>query len=288
MKAAVAGARRLAHSHSVLSTLRWGAPLIALTGDEAALDEWSGEFVAVANEIGYPVYVAQGTFYRGWIKVKHHDVADGISLLRRGLNAYRRECGQFTPFYAALLASAYEIAGQSEEALAQFDEALQMVERTGERWFEVELNRLKGQLLLRQGHSEAVEALYRRVLGIAREQEAKLWELRAAVKSPHGCGATRADGPKPATFSHRSTAGSPKASTRRISKRRRRSSRRSRPTTEKGHSGHRHAIAHVSDWGAARARSRRQRRHEGTWRRDHRRDPLRRRRFVGWYPRAKT
>jgi predicted ATPase len=61
------------------------------------------------------------------------------------------------------------------------DEALQIAERTGDRWVETELNRRKGQLLLRQGDSEAAEELYRKALGIAREQEAKLWELRAAM-----------------------------------------------------------------------------------------------------------
>ncbi len=61
------------------------------------------------------------------------------------------------------------------------DDALQIVERTGERWFAAELNRRKGQLLMRQGHSEAAEELYRKALGIAGEQGAKLWELRAAV-----------------------------------------------------------------------------------------------------------
>ena len=61
------------------------------------------------------------------------------------------------------------------------DDALQVVERTGERWFAAELNRHKGQLLLRQGDSDAAEELYRKALSIAREQEAKLWELRAAV-----------------------------------------------------------------------------------------------------------
>jgi predicted ATPase len=83
--------------------------------------------------------------------------------------------------YIALLAVAYEIAGQVEEALAQFDHALQIAERTGQRWFEAELNRHKGQLLLRQGHTEAAEELYCKALSIAKEQGAKLWELRAAV-----------------------------------------------------------------------------------------------------------
>jgi predicted ATPase len=58
---------------------------------------------------------------------------------------------------------------------------LQIVEQTGERWLEAELNRHKGQLLLRQGHSEAAKELYRKALGIAQEQEAKLWELRVSV-----------------------------------------------------------------------------------------------------------
>ena len=61
------------------------------------------------------------------------------------------------------------------------DEASQIVERTGERWFAAELKRHKGQLLLRQGHVEAAEELYRKALSIAVKQEAKLWELRAAV-----------------------------------------------------------------------------------------------------------
>ena len=58
---------------------------------------------------------------------------------------------------------------------------MQTVERTGERWLEAELYRHKGQLLVRQGHPEAAEELYRKALSVAEEQEAKLWELRAAA-----------------------------------------------------------------------------------------------------------
>jgi predicted ATPase len=61
------------------------------------------------------------------------------------------------------------------------DEALQIVARTRARWFEAELIRLKGQLVLRQGDTAAAEKLYRNALSIAVEQEAKLWELRAVV-----------------------------------------------------------------------------------------------------------
>jgi predicted ATPase len=73
------------------------------------------------------------------------------------------------------------MAGQIKEALSLLDDALQIVERTGERWLEAELYRHKGRLLLRQGHSEAAEELYRKALSIAEEQEAKFWELRAAA-----------------------------------------------------------------------------------------------------------
>jgi predicted ATPase len=65
--------------------------------------------------------------------------------------------------------------------LTLLDDALRIVEKTGERWFAAELYRHKGQLLLGQGHTEAAEELYRKALSIAEEQGAKLWELRAAA-----------------------------------------------------------------------------------------------------------
>jgi predicted ATPase len=85
------------------------------------------------------------------------------------------------PYFLGLLARACEIAGQLKEAVTQFDDALQSADRTGACWFAAELNRRKGRLLLRQGHTEAAEKLYGKALTIAKEQEAKLWELRAAV-----------------------------------------------------------------------------------------------------------
>jgi predicted ATPase len=85
------------------------------------------------------------------------------------------------PHHTALLARAFDIAGQIEEVLTQLDDALRIAERTGERWLDAELHRHKGRLRLRQGRPEAAEELYRKALSIAQEQEAKLWELRAAV-----------------------------------------------------------------------------------------------------------
>jgi predicted ATPase len=179
---AVAEARGLAHPPSLATSLSLNARLLSLLGDGAALDERTDELVAVATEQGFPFWRAQGTIFRGWVKVENADVAEGISLLRSGSTAFRATGAElWMPHYIALLARACEIAGQIEQAMTLLDDALEIVERTGERWFAAELNRHKGQLLLRQGHSEAAEELYRKALSIAEEQTAKLWELRAAV-----------------------------------------------------------------------------------------------------------
>jgi predicted ATPase len=142
----------------------------------------------VTTDGGFPHWGAQGEIYSGWVKVKSGEVAEGISLLRHGLNAYRATGAEaWMTYHIALLAAACGIAGQMDEASTLLDDALQLGERTGERWFAAELNRHKGQLLLRQGHTEAAERFYRKALGIAREQEAKLWELRAAVSLARLC-----------------------------------------------------------------------------------------------------
>jgi predicted ATPase len=156
--------------------------LLSLCGDNALLSEWTDELVALTNEHGFPLWGALGTIFRGWAKVQQGDVEEGISLLRNGSAAYRATGAElYMPYHVALLAAACEVAGQVEEALTLLDDALQMVQRTGESWFAAELNRHKGQLLLRQGHSKAAQELYRKALAIAGGQEAKLWELRAVV-----------------------------------------------------------------------------------------------------------
>jgi class 3 adenylate cyclase/predicted ATPase len=180
--AAIDEARRLAHPPSLTSVLGLGGRLLSLVGDNAALNELADQLVAVAIEQAFPLWRAAGTIYRGWVTVKNGDVAEGISLLRSGSTAFRATGAEaWMPHYIALLAGACEIAGQVEEAATLLDDALQIAGRTGERWFAAELNRHKGQLLLRQGQPEAAEGLYRKALSIAREQEAKLWELRAAM-----------------------------------------------------------------------------------------------------------
>jgi class 3 adenylate cyclase/predicted ATPase len=179
--AAITEARRLAHSPTLASALMIGAILLSLVGQNGVLDDRVDELGAVAAEQGFPQWRAFGTIYRGWVKAKNGDVVEGISLIRGGSAAYRANGAELLmPHHTALLARAFDIGGQIEEALTALDDALQISGRTGECWLDAELYRHKGRLLLRQGHTEAAEELYRKALSIAREQEAKLWELRAA------------------------------------------------------------------------------------------------------------
>jgi class 3 adenylate cyclase/predicted ATPase len=181
-KAAIAEARSLAHPPSLAVSSASGTILFSLVGDDAALVQAADEIAAVATEHGFSLWSAWGTIYLGWLKVKTGGAPKGIPYLRNGLAAYQASgADTWMPHFLSLLARACEIAGQAEEGLALLNDALQIAERTGERWFTAELYRHKGQLVLRQGNSDAAEKLYSKALSTALEQEAKLWELRAAV-----------------------------------------------------------------------------------------------------------
>jgi class 3 adenylate cyclase/predicted ATPase len=180
--AVIAEARRLAHPPTLTVSLSTDARLLSLTGDYAALDQRADQLIAVATGQGFPLYRALGSIYRGWVKANTGDLQAGISLLRCGSNAYSASGMQTRICYhTALLAKACEIAGQLEEALGLLTNALQLAEAVGERWFTAELYRHKGELMIRQGDSEAAEKFYRKAIGIAEKQEAKLWELRATI-----------------------------------------------------------------------------------------------------------
>ena len=179
---AIAEARRLAHPPSLAVGLSIASRLLSLVGDHVILGECADELVALATEQGFPLWSAQGTIYRGYAQVMNGDAGGGILLLRSGSNAYGATGAVlWLPYYIALLATASETGGQIEQALTLLDDALQIVERTEERWLAAELYRNKGQVLLWQGYAETAEQLYRKALGIAEAQEARLWELRAAA-----------------------------------------------------------------------------------------------------------
>ncbi len=123
-------------------------------------------------------------------------------------------CVYCSPWALILLAEAYAKLGRPAEGLTCLGEAAQIIETTDEMWKEAELYRLRGDLLNVTADRAAAEQSYRQALGVAQRQRVKVFDLRAVTGLARRSGATRANGMRPASFSLRSTAGSPKASTR--------------------------------------------------------------------------
>jgi predicted ATPase len=151
-------------------------PQRTMEGAESAL--------SVTGEQGFPVWAALMTVLRGWSLAELGDGSGGLEELRRGLAAYRSTGAEVAETYLlSLLAEAEGAAGHTAEALTTLDHALLVVARGGVRCWEPELHRLKGQLLLQRerANGRAAEDSFRKAIEVAREQEAKSWELRAAT-----------------------------------------------------------------------------------------------------------
>ena len=128
------------------------------------------------------IWRSLATFYQGWIHTLTGLPDEGIAELRSSLAEWSRSAVAEMPYLHGYLVQALGAAGQAEEGLAIVEEMLAQVERTGERWSEAELHRLKGELLLQRGDDpEDVEACFRQAIEVAQRQEARSWELRATT-----------------------------------------------------------------------------------------------------------
>jgi predicted ATPase len=180
--AAIATARQLAHPYSLALSLAFGTMLRWLSNDDAEFEQLADQLLAIATEQRFTQWESAGSIFCGWIKVKNGNVAEGLSQLASGSAAYRNAgSAALMPLINLLHARALEIAGRVDEATSLLDETLLLVAQTGECWFDAELHRQKGDLLLRQSNTGTADDLYRKALSVAVGQGAKLWELRAAT-----------------------------------------------------------------------------------------------------------
>src|SRR4029434_638481 len=111
-------------------------------------------------------------------------VNEGIDQIFQGLTAWRATGAELArPYFLVLLAEAHGIMGQSEAGLTALVEALTLTDTTGEQWYEAEIYRLKGELLLQQSSDNQADAdaCFHKALAIARHQQAKSFELRTAT-----------------------------------------------------------------------------------------------------------
>src|SRR5262249_54562797 len=125
-----------------------------------------------------------GSLMRGWALAHQGQVKEGIEQINQGLIALRAMGVAINQsYFLALLAEAYGTIGEPEAGLTALTEALVPGEHTGERYYEAEIHRLKGELLLQQSSGNATEAetCFHYALDIARTQQAKSFELRTAA-----------------------------------------------------------------------------------------------------------
>jgi TolB-like protein/tetratricopeptide (TPR) repeat protein len=140
------------------------------------------EILVLSREYGFALYVGLGTIMRGFGIAMTAEPADGIELILEGLALYRDTGNEIVvPFCLIWLAEACARARQPEEGFNRLTDALNLVETTKERWVEAELHRVRGDLLIAIGDRASAETSYRQALSIARQQDARLFELRAAT-----------------------------------------------------------------------------------------------------------
>jgi predicted ATPase len=176
-------AEELAHPFSRAVALAYDATLHQFQGDCLTTQRQADALLATSSEYGFTYYHAWATILHGWAIAMHGKARRGIAELQQGIAAM---CAAGTElrrsYFLSLLAEACGASGEARDGLAVIADALTLSETTGERWKDAELHRLRGELLLASGASESdAECSFRSAIEVARRQEAKMPELRAAV-----------------------------------------------------------------------------------------------------------
>jgi predicted ATPase len=183
---AVSLGRKLGQPSTLALALYFAAILRQYRREGPAVRENAEATIAIATEHGFSFWLAAGLVMRGCALTEQGEWASGIAQLRRGITAFMATGGAtHRTYHLALLAEALGREGQTEEGLGVLAEAMALMHGTGEAFHGAELHRLRGEFLLRQETAEIAcreaEACFRQALTIARQQQAKSLELRAAM-----------------------------------------------------------------------------------------------------------
>jgi predicted ATPase len=181
---AVLWGRALRHSHSLLYALAHTAGLLIATEKMQPAFDALEEATAIATQQGFPFWLAYCTMLRGYVLVTRGEAAKGLALARKG-HEDMKATGAWSSeaFGLRLLAKCSEHAELPDEAFDLLTKALDIAERTNERFVEAELYRRKGEWLLAYRRSETAEAelCFQRALAVAQKQNARTHQLRAAT-----------------------------------------------------------------------------------------------------------
>jgi predicted ATPase len=177
-------AHELSHPFSLAHALYFASLLHQHRREVQEAQECADALMALSTEHGFELYVIRGTLQRSWALTEQGQLEAGLTQMRRGLNAYRDTGAELVrPYFLAWLAEACWKVGQLKEGLHVLDEALALVAQHQECWWEAEIYRLKGALLLKQSVPDEKQAAVclQQALDIARSQQVKSLELRAAM-----------------------------------------------------------------------------------------------------------
>jgi predicted ATPase len=183
-QAACTLAHEISHPYSLALALVHAASLHQYRREALAAHEQAESAMTLAAEQGFTQWLAWGTVLHGWARAMRGQGETGLAEMRQGVAADLATGARvMQPYFLGLSAEAYGEAGHPEAGLNALDEALAVVDDTEARFFEAELYRLKGVLLLKQTIPDAsqAEACFHAALGVARDQQAKSLELRAAT-----------------------------------------------------------------------------------------------------------
>jgi TOMM system kinase/cyclase fusion protein len=177
-------AQELAHPYSLAYALAFAAWVHQFRREGHATQARAEALRALTREQGIALFLAFGTVHRGWALAEQGQSMEGMVQVREGMAAYRATGAEVDrPYLLALLAEAYGQGKWDDEGLTVLEEALALMDHHASVLWEAEIHRLKGALLLARSaeHQVEAEACFHQALAIARRQQAKSLELRAAT-----------------------------------------------------------------------------------------------------------
>ena len=178
---AVTLARSLSHPYS-LALAMWLCAIVLQVGRQRqSCRDVATELLKLSQEHDFPMYRGGGMFFSGWATADGGELEQGVALMEQGLALYSAVRHVNTPYMLAVLASANADLGKPGEALELLKDAFAATEISGERWWQAELHRLRGRLLVASGQHDESEACFRRAIEVSSGQRARTLELRAAT-----------------------------------------------------------------------------------------------------------
>ena len=177
-------AREIGHSATLMYVLNFSAWTHIHCGNYAAANALADEFSALKDQSGSVFWAGWGMMQRGFLSALTGKASDAVETITSGLTAMRSTgTTMWMPLWSSYLGRANSEIGQFDTARRCIGEALAAVDTAKERWCEAEVNRIAGEIALLSPERDAAkaEAYFARALAIARDQQAKSWELRAVV-----------------------------------------------------------------------------------------------------------